>query len=111
RPAPGAGGGAAGLTPADPGWPGSRVGRRGPGQVVVRVAPPAGRPRHTTGPASRVLGLHSTITQPPKPAPVTRAPYTPGTPRTVPTSSSSTGVDTSKSSRMLAWLATISSPA
>ena len=68
-------------------------------------APAAGRPRQTTGMFRRVLGLHSTTTQPPNPAPVTRAPNTPGTPRTAPTISSSARVDTTKSSRLLAWLA------
>jgi hypothetical protein len=80
-------------------------------QLTLLEAPPAGRPRHRTGSLSRVLGWHSATTQPPKPAPVTRAPYTPGTPRSLTTSSSSAGVVTSKSSRRLAWLATSSSPA
>jgi hypothetical protein len=44
------------------------------GQVERRAAPGAGRPRQTTGPVMRVLGLHRTTTQPPNPAPVTRAP-------------------------------------
>ena len=48
------------------------------GREAVRwwsaTAPPPGRPRHTTGMLSRVFGRHSTITHPPNPAPVTRAP-------------------------------------
>ena len=61
---------------------GARPPRRAPrprsadpsGQVVVSDAPLAGRPRQTTGMCRRVLGLHSATTQPPNPAPVTRAP-------------------------------------
>ena len=50
-------------------------------------------------------------THPPKPAPVSRAPQTPGVRLSRSTSASSSGVDTSKSSRRLTWLAYIASPA
>ena len=61
-----------------------------------------------------ILGLvasASATTHPPKPAPVSRAPWTPGRDESSVTRASRAGVDTSKSSRRLAWLSAISRPA
>ena len=55
-----------------------------------------------------VPGSHSATTQPPNPAPVSRAPHTPSMAHSRSTSASSTGVDTSKSSRSDRWLVAMS---
>ena len=77
---------------------GCRVRRRA--QPGVTDAP--ARPR-TVHPSSRAPGSVSATTQPPNPPPTRRAPYTPGVAASRSTSASTTGVDASKSSRLLAW--------
>src|SRR5204862_3104633 len=70
-------------------------------------AGPTGR---TTQPSVSTPGRASATTQPPNPAPVRRAPYTPGTAHNRATNRSSVVVDTSKSARKEQWLATMSRP-
>ncbi len=79
------------MTEADGPWPPSSA------------RPPSRRCRAAASRSARPT------TQPPKPAPVSRAPRAPA-PRSASTSASSSGVETSKSSRRLWWLAFRSGP-